>query len=198
MPKLYKCRVCDNWRYSQSSPLWKGIPWSVKLEDDFCCSQCVEDHTGPGKFEACGERGDLGKALILYSWSLDSLEDDFMHSDGWGYCGMFGRYLLFEDERGSVSWEEYPDVERAQKRFDQLYSDGMGAQEDDFYIQSGRNGYEVWMNQKEIHVWPSRNEEYVTQRRARAAVRLEMHKTGYYPNVWIVGERGDLQLAKGV
>lgn len=201
MPKLYQCRVCDEWRYSQSSPLWKGIPWIAYLDGDYCCQVCHDAHDSPGKFsQARGfHRSELGKALILYSWSGDcSYQDDSMSNEGWGYCGRFGRYLLFEDTSGFVTFEEFDSDEKANKRFDELYCAGMGASEDDFYIQAGRNGIEVWQSYKQIHVWPSRNEEYVTERRALAAVSLEMRKQGYYPNVWICGERGDMRLAKGV
>jgi hypothetical protein len=197
---IYRCAVCNTVYLNKGAePIMRSVPYVGKLDDSYCCALCVEAHDSPGKFEANrGSRGDLAKALILYAWMLDSGEDDFMSSDGYGYCGRFGQYLLFEDERGSVSFWDEGTPEKAQKEFDRLHDDGMGAQEDDFYIQSGRNGYEVWQGHKEIHVWPSRNEDYVTERRARAAISLEMRRTGCFPNVWNVGERGDVSPAKDI
>ena len=197
---LYVCRVCNEYRYTRSSPLWKGVPWIVCLDGDYCCKLCHDAHNGPGKFEACigSNRSELGKALILYSWSLDSSEDDYMSNDGWGYCGRFGQYLLFEDTRGAVSYWDEGTEEKADKEFQRLYRDGWGSSEDDAYISQERYGrWYVTMGGKEINVWENKLGE-VTARRCIAAVSLEMRKQGYYPNVWIVNERGDLQLAERV
>jgi hypothetical protein len=191
---FYRCAVCNTTYMNKGAePIMQSVPYVAKLEDSYCCAVCVTDHEGRGKFEACqGSRGELGKALILYAWSQESGEDDFMSSEGYGYCGKFGQYLLFEDDRGSVAvWDEGT-AEKAQWEFDRLYSEGMGASEDDAYISYDRGRYYVSMSGKELHVWPNNFGE-LTERRCIARVRLEAMKTGYWPSLWLVGERGDMR-----
>lgn len=36
--------------------------------------------------------------------------------------------------------------------------------------------------------------EFASERRARAAIRLEMMRSGYYPNVWNVSDHGNYHL----
>lgn len=98
------------------------------IEDVRTCRACVADHSTPGKFEAYSDDAEeMATVLALYASMLSSGEDDFMSSDGWGYCGRFGTFLLFEDERGAVTFEEYATSDKAQKRFDSLYDEGMAA-----------------------------------------------------------------------
>ena len=149
----------------------------------YCCADCATE--GPGKFQANGGRHDIGIAKILHAWSMESGEDDYMTSEGWGYCGQFGRFLLMEDTSGFVTFEEYRTTAEAQKEFDKYYSAGWGANEDDAYISEESRGYSVSFEGKHIGTF-----ERMT--RAKAAVSLAMRKSGYFPSVWVVNERGSI------
>ena len=174
-------------------------PQAAKIEDSACCLPCAEANNHPGKFEKysdnCGDGepylGDMGKALILYHWMLDSGEDNFMSNQGWGYCGQFGKYLLTEDTNGFVEFEEFDDAAAAQKKFDALYDDGWGASEDDIYVTHYNGKWKAWVCGKEIHVYENHAGE-VTRSRVLAAISLHMRKTGYFPSIWEEHERGGL------
>jgi hypothetical protein len=178
---------------------------AAKLEDSACCVPCAVAHNHPGKFEKWSYREledfrnhgmeDMGKALILYAWSLDSGEDNHMSNEGWGYCGMFGKFLLTENTQGFIDFDEYKDVSEAQAEFDRLYSDGWGADESDYYLQfdNRRGRYTAYDGDagKEIEVWEDAHGE-IGRRRALASISRHMRKTGYFPSIWEVGERGDV------
>ncbi len=191
---IYRCVVCDRTLCNRADFLTAGIPWIVKLEDDYVCADCVRAHDGPGKFEGCRgyHRSSLGIGLILYAWSMVSAEDDLMTSEGWGYCGRFGKYLLFEDTNGAVTYEDCGSIERAEKRFNVLYDDGMGANEDDAYIESNGFRYSVSFEGKSLDVWAPKHTDEITERRCVARVRLESMRKGFYPNLWIVSDHGNL------
>ena len=177
------CALCDT---------WKGEADMVaKIENDWCCLDCAEAHNGPGKFEAYrDDLGSLGKCLILNTWSLDGDEDEYMSSEGWGYCGRFENYLLYHDTSGFVTYDEYDTVVEAEKAYLKLYEAGMGASEDDAFIHyESNNRWVVGLDGKYF-------DTYDTERRAIAAVRLECMRTGYYPNLWIENERGRLTLVE--
>jgi len=182
---FYRCAVCEKTYMNKGAePIMSSVPYVAKLEDSYCCARCVDDNSGRGKFEGnSSSRGDLGKALILYAWCMMSSEDDFMSSEGYGYCGLFGRYLLFEDTSGFVTFSDEGTPEKAQSEFDRLYKDGMGASEDDAYISCDMGRWYVSFGGKELKVWPNRMGE-LTERRCLAAISLEMRRTGFYPNVW--------------
>lgn len=141
----------------------------------YACEDCITAHDGLGKFE--GNGNDLAAAIVLYAWSMDSGEDDFMSSESWGYCGRFGKWLLFEDERGFVYAQEYPTVEAAVKEFDSLHDDGWGYQEDDYSISFERGHWYAYDGGKEIG-------RYERRSRALAAVSLEARRSGYYGSCW--------------
>ena len=181
------CALCDT---------WKGEADMVAhIDIDWCCLDCAEAHNGPGKFEAYSDTTDepdlesLGKCLILDQWGYDGNEDEYMSSEGWGYCGRFGNYLLYHDTSGFVTYDEYDTVAEAEKRYEILYEAGMGASEFDAYVFDERDKYGASLEGKRLGV-------YDTERRAIAAVRLECMRTGYYPNLWLENERGSLTLAE--
>lgn len=209
----YTCASCNRELVTRKDELaWtelasgiRPVPWHASIHEDgtepsYCCADCIAEHDGLGKFEAHRhDRAELGKALILYAWSMDSSEDDFMSSEGWGYCGMFGRFLLIIDDRGAVSFQEYSDVDKAQATFDHYYSEGWGASESDAYV--GHEGYgrlSVSFDGKPLDVWAPRHTDCISERRALARIRLEMMRTGYYPNVWMVSDHGNLRIVKGL
>jgi hypothetical protein len=183
----------------------KNISIMFNLEDSWICDACVRNNNGFGAFGQYKVDDDadyedfipLATCLILDRWSMNGMEDDYMSNEGWGYVGRFGKYLFYHDDQGFKSFEEYPDDARAQAEFDRLYKDGWGASENDAYIE-GRNvsfdgkPLDVWGRGKWGHpVVPWRG---VDERRCIARVRLEAMKTGYYPNLWIVSDHGNLTL----
>lgn len=161
----------------------------ITLENSMACEICVEQHRGPGKFEAYRNDPEaLGTVLILYQWMLDGSADESM-SNGYQWCDRFGKYLLYGDDRGFVEYQENVDATAATKQFEDWYSDGMGASEDDAYIFTGNRGWEASFEGKHLNVPPYRdpygNEiAPASRQRALAAIRLEMCRTGCYPNVW--------------
>lgn len=184
----FRCDICEFVRYE----------FAAKLDESVCCTVCAEDHDGPGQYEAyAGNLENLGKCLILNEWSMNGMEDEWMSSEGWGYCALMGKFLFQEDDRGFKTFIEHENEDAARKEFDELYEVGWGAMEDDAYINFDRGRWYVQFNGEELKVRENKNGE-ITQRRCLAAVRLEMFKKGYYPNVWIVGERGDLNLVRNV
>jgi hypothetical protein len=191
---IVQCSICNVKRFDHQIVM--------TLEDTTCCYFCVEEHDGPGKFQVYQDDSErLATCLILYQWMLDGSEDDFMSSEGWGYCGQFDNYLLMQDSSGFVTFEEYDTGAKAQKRFDELYEDGWGASEDDAYIGQDRGKWVAVFDGKHLDLWSPQHKQYdydegITRRRALARIRLEMIRTGYYPNVWEEHERGGLTLIK--
>lgn len=190
----YQCSVCEQQRVSEPA---------AKLEDGVCCMTCAESHNGPGKFQkwSCSDpevfreqyAEEMGKALILYEWMGTSGEDDFMSNDGWGYCGRFGSILVMEDTSGFFDFEEFKDEEAAEKKFNEWYNEGWGAQEDDIYLVCERfQGWQAWESGKQIHVW-SNHEGEITRERVLAAISLHMRKTGCFPNIWEESSYGTLR-----
>jgi hypothetical protein len=63
------------------------------------------EDTGPGKFEAAG---NPGLAERLYDVSLQGWSDDETGSVEWmEHVCWLGRFLLYEDDRGFVTYEEF-------------------------------------------------------------------------------------------
>lgn len=170
------------------------------IDDTCACSTCVAANDYPGRFEVHRhDAEELAKVLILESWCNESVEDDFMVNEGWGYCGRFGSYLLFQDSQGFVTFEEYDSKEKAEARFLQLYAQGWGASDSDAYISHERGRWLVTFDGKQLDLWShtwrgldGRYDDGITERRAIARVRLESMRTGYYPNLWHVSAHGDL------
>jgi hypothetical protein len=196
---IYDCKVCDRTLVTKATEALEDgtfppvVSYVAKLEDSYCCADCASSHDGPGKFEqCCGTRGELGKALIFYAWSNDLGHDpdSYMHNEGWGYLGRFGRFLLSEDMLGFVELDERSSEEDAVKVFERFYADGWGAQEDDAYISEDGS---VWFAGKQLNVYPAKNGE-TSETRRRAAVRIAAIKQGYYPNLWRDNGRGNLSL----
>lgn len=152
----------------------------VAVDTYYVCEACLAAHAGPGKFQGNGD--NLALALVLHGLMLDSGEDWFL-SDESGYMGQFGRFVLTIDSQGFVTAEEYDTYDKATERLNGAEDYGFGADEHDAWISLERGGYYVSFDGKTIG-------KYETERRARAAVSVEMRRTGYYPNVFLTGEHG--------
>lgn len=195
----YTCTVCNRELVTRRAELsWselaagtRPVPYHACLREAdtapaYACAQCIEDHDAPGKFEALRhDRRALGVALILNAWSLDGAEDDRMYSEGWGSCERLGRFLLMTDSSGFVTIEEHDTDAKAEEEFTRYYVQGWGASEDDAYISDDRDGYAVSFEGRHLGT-------FERETRARAAISLEMRRTGYYPDVWHVNERGSI------
>lgn len=217
---IYACTVCNKRRATRRVELsWqelasgaRPVPYVAVIRDDsptvaatiagtahaYACALCVDEHDSPGAFEQYRhDRHALGLALILEAWSNDGAEDDRMYSEGWGSCERFGRFLFTVDTSGFRSFEEYATDAKAEEEFTRYYLAGWGASEFDAYVSqewNGRgdvSGWHVSFDGKSLDLWP-RNDGTCDERRALARVRLEMMRTGYYPDVWRQGERGDV------
>ncbi len=189
---IYRCAVCKRMLCNRADFLTPGIPYVAKLDDDYACADCVRAHESDRHYAAVrGSRGTLGIALILESRMWES-EDDSMANDWSGYCGRFGSILLTVDCEGNVDYTEYSTEDHAAKVFDDWYDDGMGAQEDDGYIESDGFRYHVSFNGKPLDVWAPRHTDEITMRRCIARIRLEAMRQGYYPNLWFVSDHGNL------
>jgi hypothetical protein len=66
---------------------------------------------------------------------------------------------------------------------DEFEDDGFGAQEDDGWISCDRGGYFASLGGKRLGTFERLS-------RAKAAISLEMRRSGYYPNVFLSGEHG--------
>lgn len=187
-PAMVTCDICKQTQTLSSM--------AVTVDDGngaigYCCYVC--------EGEQVGHKFDSAAALVLYEWDMNGSADDFMSSEGWGYCAQFGRWLLVNDDRGFVSAHEYADVAKATAEFAEWYAEGWGADESDAYVShEGYGRVHVSFDGKSLDVWAPRHTDGITERRALARVRLEMMRTGYYPNVWLVNERGTLSLVKGI
>jgi hypothetical protein len=191
---IEQCSICNVKRFDHQIV--------VRLEGTTCCYFCVEEHDRSGMFQVYQDRPEeLATCLILDAWNSLGEEDDFMSNEGWGYCARFGQYLLMQDSSGFITYEDYDTEEKAQKRYDELYEDGWGADENDAYIGQDRGKWIAVFEGKHLDIWSPHHKRYdydegITRRRALARVRLEMMRTGYYPNVWEEHERGGLTLIK--
>jgi hypothetical protein len=144
------------------------------------CKDCAADAEASHKYEGV-------YAMVLDKMADLGMEDDYMSSDGWGYCGKFDNWLLYNDTQGSVTTEEFKTAELAQKHFDRLHDEGWGYSEDDASIYKDRGVYNVYFGGKELaRIIPGDN--YFGDnplRRAKAMISLEMRRQGWYPNVWL-------------
>ena len=179
---------------------------AATIGESSCCLPCAVANNHPGKFQAysssdphdfinfCSE--SMGKALILYEWSMESgAEDESMGPDGWGRITRFDNFLLNEESSGFVTFDEYKTSEEAEKVFQTLYMEGWGQTEYDIFVSHDyRRGWQAYDGDsgKVIQVWPREGSEEVGRQRVLAAVSLHMRKTGYFPDIWEVGERGDV------
>jgi hypothetical protein len=159
------------------------------------CQTCIDNACGPGKYESYGKNDEhLAEALMLEAWSLRSMDDEYMASNG-DYCGRFDNYLLIIDDRGFVTYERYDTTEEAQKTYDRYFASGWGADEDDIYVSyEGARGVEIYCEGKQIPCRPNANHR-ISENRIDAAINLHMAKWGYYPNVWN-SDRGGYSLRK--
>jgi len=177
---------------------------AATIGESSCCMPCAVANNHPGKFQQYSSSDpesfeqhyaeSMGKALILYEWSMDSgAEDESMGPDGWGRITRFDNYLLNESESGFVDFDEYDTEEKAAKVFQELYIDGWGQSEYDIFLSWDRGKWHAFDGDagKEIEVWPNHEGE-VTRDRVLAGISLHMRKTGYYPDIWEVNERGSV------
>ena len=191
--------MADEWKYAKCIECNRELQKVSMhgMEGVFICNDCVDSHDGPGKFQGYHDE-DLVTALLLYYHSLDS-PDESMSQDGWGYCARIGQYLIIEDDRGFVEFSDEGSEEKARKKYDQLYADGWGMDEEDAYIEHSMHGWYVRFGGQNLEIWargPYDHDDYrgIDQNRCIARVRLEAMKTGFYPNLWLVGERGNISL----
>lgn len=192
MSVIYVCSVCGQKRTGEKA---------AEIGADACCMICAEEHNHPGKFQAYGAvepdifrqhyAEQMGKCLLLYEWMSEG--DDHMSNEGWGYCARIDNYLVYEDTQGFVTFDEFGSSERAEEEFYKLYKLGWGASESDYYITWDRGKYRAYDGDsgKAIELWPDIHGE-IGRRRALAAVSLHMRRTGYWPDVWEEGERGNI------
>jgi hypothetical protein len=177
---------------------------AATIGESSCCMPCAVANNHPGKFQqySCSDEHDfinyqsesMGKALILYGWSMDdSYVDDRMGPDGWGSITRLHNYLLNESDSGFVDFDEYESVEKAQKVWDDLYSDGWGQSEYDIFLSFDRGKWHAFDGDagKEIEVWPNHEGE-ITRDRVLAAISLHMRKTGCFPDIWEVNDHGNV------
>jgi hypothetical protein len=148
------------------------------------CDVCLADHDGPGKFEGPARDGDeqLALALVLQSIDMDGCADFFL-SDESGYAAAIDRYILACDSSGFVDVREYRTPELALATLAEWENDGFGASEDDGWISCERGGYYAQLGGKDLGTF-----ERLT--RAKAAISLEMRRSGCYPNVFVADEHG--------
>lgn len=175
----FKCYLCEQWKGD------KHRSFTMEFADGESVDVCDSENCKPSH----RHDGDV-RTVVLEKMAGLGMEDDYMSSEGWGYCGRFGNYLLFQDTQGHWESSEYPSVEEAEERYQKLFDIGWGAWEDDAHIYCDRGIYYVTIEGKEIgrvHSGNCPHDNYL--RRAKAMVSLEMRKTGYYPNVWLSDDR---------
>jgi hypothetical protein len=199
MSLIYECVVCNKKSTSEKA---------AEIEASACCMPCALDHNHPGKFSQYSTGNDedfmkyyseaMGTALILYEWSMNSGEDEFMSNEGWGYLARFGEYHLQIDSQGFVSYEKYKNEEQSIKEYEKLYRSGWGASEEDIYVVNDyHRGWAAWQDGKEIPCWARSGYEYdnhagIDRQRVLAAVSLHMRKTGFFPDIWEESDHGTL------
>jgi hypothetical protein len=153
----------------------------VDGETFYACEACVSQHDGPGAHEGYSE-DSLATLLVLEHLDGDGGADFFL-SDESGYAAQLGRFVYKRDDRGFHSYEEFSSPEEAVKHMNGMEDDGFGADESDAYITFTPRGVEVSFDGKHIGT-------YERESRARAAVSVEMRRSGYFPNVFLCGEHG--------
>jgi hypothetical protein len=164
----------------------------AEFDNNYCCRDCALDHNGRGKFEAYSDSGDdpdlqpLGIALILYSLAMSGMADDSCGNE-WEHLDRIENFLLFSDSQGFVRFDEFDSAAKAETDFDSYYSDGLGANEDDAYVSFERGEWNASFAGKHLGSYPRES-------RAKAAISLEMRKSGYYPNVWYSDQGGGISL----
>jgi hypothetical protein len=142
------------------------------------CPDCYTEATESHKY-------DSPLAFAAYAAVMDGASSEQM-SDGYGeWADMIVTVIVSGDSQGFVYAWDYGTPERAQKEWDDLYSSGLGAEDDDAYIGYDRGAYHVAFEGKYVAA-------YETRRRALAKVSLLMRESGFYPSVWEERERGGI------
>lgn len=75
------------------------------------------EDSGPGKFEG---NANPGLAEAIYDRAIAGWNDDVTGSIDWYfYVGRLGRFLLYENDRGFVTLEEFPNEDAARAVFEE-------------------------------------------------------------------------------
>jgi len=193
----FKCSVCEKYKGNRHKetemvildsptydPVTQTYTYPETSQSYFVCDTCSEEIAQSHALE-----GDY--AAILERFANESMEDDYMSTEWDGYIGRFGNWLYFSDSQGFKTAEEFKSVQDAEKRFDEIYADGMGYSDEDFTVSFDRGEYSVYQNHKRLFT-------HERESRCLAWISLEMRRTGFYPNVWREHERGGLSLVKNV
>lgn len=171
------CRVCESRAYVGHEDVTVGDePYRV-------CDVCLADNSGPGKFEGNHSDYELALALVLYALVLDGDMGDHSLIDESESAYQFGNLILVQDSQGFTDVREFSDAAAATREMDGWEDDGMGAHEDDGWISYESNGIHASLSGTHLGT-------FTRLSRAKAAISLEMRKTGYYPNVFLSGEHG--------
>lgn len=172
-----RCDICTG-----SRPEWSYEAVTVGEDVFHVCAGCASRYDGPGRWEGIHE-SDRALAAVLEQLASVSGEDEYL-SDEWnGYAGVFANHMLIQDAQGFVDVRTFKDPAAAVRELRSFEDDGMGADEEDAYINYGNDGLEVSFAGKYIG-------RYQTLRRAQACVSVLMRREGFYPNVWLTGEHG--------
>lgn len=186
--KPYLCSTCEE---TEAQYVFHDVENNENIAG--VCQYCLDDAKKPGKFDGSG---DIAAAVMLQVLSMIQYYDDSMFNEGWGFLSILDNWIFIEDTQGFINVVEFKSEEAALKEFDRYYAMGWGAQEDDIYVHhEAWRETEIYCENKKIPLWPNKKGE-ITDRRIDAAINLYMYKSGFYPSVWNVGERGDISLRK--
>lgn len=175
-----QCFACQRWtgeNYCEPFVLEEAEP-DKRL---WLCDSCLAEAEDSEKY------GRDPLTFLLSQVDLEDGADDSMGSVAYDeYVARIGDYLLVKDSQGYVSHDGPYSPERMDRRWSELYDAGLAADQDDAYIEAARDGYAVSFGGKHLGTYPRLS-------RALARVSLAAIADGYYPNCWLIGERGDLQ-----
>lgn len=148
------------------------------------------DDTHAFKCEDCIDLlGDLDETDAALTLAATGFADECAGStDLYGRVERVGRVVILMDGMGNNLFDTCQTETAAAERFDRYYLEGYGADESDAFIHDHAfGGYTLQWDGKHIDTYPRLT-------RARAAARMLSNEQGYYPSLWLVGERGNLSL----
>ena len=151
----------------------------------YVCDICRNHLAGPGKHQAVAE-DDRALCIVLYHLYLNDSLDHWLTDENYGFAGIADRFMLLEDSSGFVEVRTFASADAAMREMNSFEDDGFGASEWDAWISEDRGGYAVSFDGKYVDTYPRLN-------RAKAKVALLMRDSGYFPNVFLQGERGSVR-----